>query len=315
MLAIFPELVDLAQKQDIEYLSVRIREYFGGEVARKPLLDMDRVLDGFGITTQTVELGYPAALVADDKGGTFNAGMFFDVTVTGAQRNFLQAHLLGHFLFEFQSLIANGELKKTGYKETLLPLNRYTSDLIDPAISQKDFLREDLCNRFASALLMPKGMLIKVFSVLGDLEKVASIFGCTSECVEQRLSDLGAMVGSSSINKRAERILRGVGASTEEDSRNITSDDPSGLEAPKKVSVIKENKAKEFARSVAEENLLAMKSMNRGQNVGASAGEALAERIEEVSIVDKGTPAVDSAESALKRIRKLASKIDASVEY
>ena len=49
MLAIFPELVELANQKNVEYLAVRIRQYFGGEVATKPMIDMDLVLEGLGI--------------------------------------------------------------------------------------------------------------------------------------------------------------------------------------------------------------------------------------------------------------------------
>ena len=52
---------------------------------------------------------------------------------------------------------------------------------------------------------------LKVFSVLNDVEKVSKIFGLTSVCVEQRLSDLGAFIGSNAINREAEMRLRGSG--------------------------------------------------------------------------------------------------------
>lgn len=76
MLAIFPELVELANDEKYEHLAVRIRQYFGGKVAAKPFLDMDLVLEGLGIPCQTIELGYPAALAADDQVGKFKVALF-----------------------------------------------------------------------------------------------------------------------------------------------------------------------------------------------------------------------------------------------
>ena len=58
-----------------------------------------------------------------------------------------------------------------------------------------------------------------------------------------------------------------------------------------------------------------MKSMNRDKTL-VQAAEGKVELGDKVKVpVDQEAPPVDSAESALKRIRKLASKIDASVEY
>jgi Zn-dependent peptidase ImmA (M78 family) len=330
MLAIFPELVELANNENIEYLSVRIRQYFGGDVAAKPMINMDSVIEGLGIPFKTTELGYPAALAAEDESGSFKVGMFFDVTVNGAQRRFLQAHMLGHFFFEYQSQIATGDLKKTGYRENVLPLNRYTSGLGSNPSNPIEFAKESLSDKFAAALLMPKGMLLKVYSSIGSIDKVAEIFGVTPSCVEQRLADLGAVVSNPSVNMEAERRLRGVGVET--DTSKVSSDDVSRLSAPKKVSVIKDNKAKEFARSVAEENMLAMKSMNSTEGVSQPSAKDISNRSTLNSRVDESVPhstkrsdssppevapavqeTEDAGSSALKRLRKLAQRIDSSV--
>ncbi|MDB2447095.1 ImmA/IrrE family metallo-endopeptidase [bacterium] len=341
MLAIFPELIELAQRENTEYLSVRIRQYFGGDVAKKPMVDMDQVIEGLGIPTKTVELGYPAALAAEDEDGAFKVGIFFDVTVNGVQRRFLQAHMLGHFFFEYQSQIASGDLKKSGYKETVLPLNRYVSGLGANPNNPVELAKEALCDKFAAALLMPKGMLIKVFSVLGDINKVAEIFGVTPDTVQQRLSDLGASIGGDDINMEAERRLRGVGAHANPDhSQVVSSDDVSRLNAPQKqVSVIKDNQAKEFAKSVAEENMLAMKSMNsqteqsrvqqmshatqpadnrNRQTLGSdrSVSEpspATMDRPVKQNFQAPEAPSTESGEGTLKKLRRLASMIDSSV--
>lgn len=324
MLAIFPELVNLAQSENVEYLSVRIRQYFGGNVSTNPMLDLDLVIDGLGIPSQTIELGYPAALAADDKGGSFTVGLFFDVTVTGVQRRFLQAHMLAHFLFDYQNLIATGELKKTGYKEAVLPLKRYTSGLGANLSNPIESRREELCDKFAAALLMPKGMLLKVYSALEDTDKVARIFGVTSDAVLQRLSDLGAMVSGAQINMDAERRLRGHGEADNGFTQKVSSDDVSRLNAPNTVSVIKENQAREFARSVAEENMLAMKSMNGGAAEEApspgnmnrhtlSSGSSNVGRVAK-DVENNAAGSDGQGESTLRKLRMLASRIDSSVK-
>lgn len=311
MLAIFPELAELAKKEDLEYLAIRIRQYFGGEIATKPMINMDVVFQGLGIPTNTIELGFPSAIAAKDQDGKFNVCVVFDVTIHGAQRRFLQAHMLGHFLLEYQTKILNADLQKSGYKETVLPLNRYTSGLGTEYSEPGEHFNEHLCDRFAAALLLPKGMLVKVYSALGDSDKVAEIFGVTPSCVEQRLLDI-KLAKKSGVDREEEIRLRGINLKQE---TKISSDDVSMLNLPKKVSVIKENKAREFAKSIAEENKLAMKSMDKDERVDAK-NEKQFSTSEFQGGMKKpplnGNTAPSSGE-ALKKLRLLAKKIDSSV--
>lgn len=344
MLAIFPELVALTKAKDVETLSVRVRQYFGGNEATKPRIDVDDVIQGFGIPCQTAELGCPGALAASDESGIFKVGMFCDVGVIGYQRRFLLGYLLGRYIFSCQPKIANGELVKDGFKLAELPLSNYLNRLHVENLDTVDVFCED----FAAALLMPKGMVIKVYKALKDFHKLGEIFGVPAEVAQVRIELLlGDKHPRPTSRLDLEKVLRG-GASLKTSTELV---DAMELDIEPIVKPVTGEKEDWYAKSVANQNRIAMQNdgginpqLDAGLKpsgdgelvrwVDSSMGPKTAHKmyLTESAIKEGSREQSEgafshgetsghnqagfdgAAESPLQRIRRIAKKIDSSVD-
>lgn len=224
MIAIFPEIIALARGAEIERLSVAARKYFEtGRTTPRP--DLVRLLKAAGLSVATVKS--PAApigaLVARDKKGAFEIGAVLSPTVDELTARFVLAHLFGHYLLDILPLIAAGDYAAGGFREEICPLKRYA--LTAPSATGMDPAerKERRADQFASALLLPAGMVKKALEKIGDVVKVAEFFAVTRPCLLRRLEDLGlgrAVSGPESF-LAAERQLGGAARKAEADADTI----------------------------------------------------------------------------------------------
>ncbi len=209
MIAIFPETLTFAEKGMIEHLAVSARRYF--ERLRSPLLDLDGLLRNMGIAVEVTGIDGFGALLAQDRQGRFTITMVLEKKSDGFSQKFIKAHLLGHYLLHLQPMIARGELGSYGFKELDCPLQRYSVGGRDGGMGMEadlERVREEQCDQFAGALLIPKGMLQKAWGALQDVEKVADFFGVTKTCLQRRMVDVGLVVKGPQSFLEAEKALR-----------------------------------------------------------------------------------------------------------
>ena len=191
MIAIFPELVTCAAAADHERLAVLVRLYFGGEATFAPVLETEQLLIGAGIEVQRLPLDYEGALLAKDERGAFRIVAVVRHDLPKTEERFLFAHLLGHYLFDIQPMVARGELHVRGFRESLSPLQRYCSTNNQVAGDREADLdaRADL---FASCLILPNALVKRAYAKMGAVAPTAQFFGVTLPCLQQRLGAIGA---------------------------------------------------------------------------------------------------------------------------
>jgi Zn-dependent peptidase ImmA (M78 family) len=208
MLALFPEIAACAQTGDLEKLSVMVRQYFAGDDAAKPSLDADDLVRNFGIPVQTEFLDFHGAIAVADVKGEIKATFLINKSLNHETRQFTLCHLLGHFVLHIQPALTKGEWKSSGFKEEFCPLGRYASTEGLSGMSAHEFAAEDLADRFAGALLMPAAMVSRAMEKLGDVAKVAQVFGVSAQLVARRLDDLTGKQTDSSALRAGARILK-----------------------------------------------------------------------------------------------------------
>lgn len=209
MIAIFPETLSFAEKGMIEHLAVSARRYF--ERLRSPILDLDALLKNMGIAVEVTGIDGFGALLAQDRQGRFTITMVLEKSPDRFSQKFIKAHLLGHYLLHLQPMIARGELGSYGFKELVCPMQRYCVGGRDSGLGMESDLegvREEQCDRFAGALLIPKGMLQKAWATLQDIEKIADFFGVAKNCLQRRMVDVGLVFNGPQSFLEAEKALR-----------------------------------------------------------------------------------------------------------
>lgn len=208
MLALFPEIATCTQTGDLEKLSVMIRQYFAGDAAAKPGLDADDLVRNFGIPVQTEFLDFHGAVAVADVKGEIKAKFLINKSLDHEKRQFILCHLLGHFLLHIQPALAKGDWKSSGFKEEFCPLGRYVNAEGLSGMSAHEFAAEDLSDRFAAALLMPAAMVHRAMEKLGDIGKVAQVFGVNSQLVARRLDDLTGKPTEGSALRAGATVLK-----------------------------------------------------------------------------------------------------------
>ncbi len=183
MIAIFPEIAHLSMTANYEALSVAIRRYFAVGKPTHPKLDVEALVRDFGFGVRFEELDCPAVMVGEDINGRFEFDILISSTLNLLESRFAMAHLLGHFLFDIQPLLARGDFDRSGWKEEVSPLVRYLSRIV------KDD-SELVSDQFAAALILPQGMVLRAFEKLGDAKLVGDVFGVSGGLVTRRLEDL-----------------------------------------------------------------------------------------------------------------------------
>jgi hypothetical protein len=190
MLAIFPEITLCAQSGDVDKLIEVIRKYFVPQCGTVTALDAFSLVKNFGIPVRVDVLDYFGALAVRDTRGEIKASIVLNRSTDPYHQTFTLCHLLGHFVCHVQPMLARGEWRDSGFKETVAPLRRYAfSDGIS-GLSAQEFAMEDLADRFAAALLLPRDQVSQVINHAADPEKLSNLFGVSVEMVLRRLEDL-----------------------------------------------------------------------------------------------------------------------------
>ena len=207
MIAIFPEIAGRAATGDFENLAVLVRKYFGGRDTFAPSPDIADLVDNVGIKIQRVPFECNGALLARDERGAFEIIAIVREGTDAEAERFLLAHLLGHFMFDVQPLIARGDWTVSGFREVVCPMKRYSNGYAATDVSAADIRKDELADDFAAALLMPKGMVVRAMEKIGSLERVAAFFGVPRSCLTRRLHQIGVRENHSADFLTAERQM------------------------------------------------------------------------------------------------------------
>ena len=191
MLAIFPEIKSCAEEGDIEKLAIMIRMYFGGVNAKKPKIDVDSVIESFGLVIQVnPENEYMGVILVNDVNGKFQVSFLIRDGLGKMERSFLLAHMLGHFLLDVQKNLLKGDLNRYGYGERISPLIRYEQSYYPDIHKNPETSKIARADSFAASLIMPKAMFVKACQTIDDLTIIANIFGTSKPSVQQRKNEL-----------------------------------------------------------------------------------------------------------------------------
>ena len=191
MIAIFPEIENCVSSGRTEQLVCLVRQYFAGRLVYAPALDPARVLEGVGIGVSFMSLDSMAALLARDEKGAFRVALVLNEDLRESpDRNFMMAHLMGHYFLHIQPRIAAGEFCISGFREDESPMVRYVQRT-PVAADDADQAKEEEADRFAAALLMPAGMVRRAAEKLTDPVKLAAFFGVTRPVMQRRLETVG----------------------------------------------------------------------------------------------------------------------------
>jgi hypothetical protein len=263
MIAIFPEIAAAAAAGDVERLAVLVRKYFAGPAVHAPQLDVASLLLGAGVEVQRLPLGGGtlAALLAKDERGAFNiVAVLGTGKISEPSQRFLLAHMLGHFLFDIQPLIARGDLQVSGYRESACPLKRYGQGGLEAEVGGQEMRRkEERADDFAAAVLLPKGMTRKAFaSFKSDVERTARFFGVTRACLVRRLTQIDVLDAPPASFLDAEQSLGGAapGAPADYDREPLQMAAPEGTSMPRAYAASSYGKAaRETGRGKGKEQV------------------------------------------------------------
>lgn len=210
MMAIFPEIAAAVAANDIEQIAVLVRKYFGGDQTYRPQPDIELIFKDIGLPIFTKDIDSKAALIAKDEKGRFDVVSIHAQEKRGyCERRFLLAHQLGHYFLHMQPLIARGDWRSSGFRETQCPMRRYEIMIENVQDPEQDERREAEADQFAAALLLPKGMVKRAESKILDREKLADFFGVTKGVIQRRLEEIGSVESSPSSFFAAERQISG----------------------------------------------------------------------------------------------------------
>lgn len=290
MIAIFPELVSYAAAGNIEQLAVLTRLYFGGLNGKKPFLDIDSLVADIGLNFMESSLSYHGVILFDDKKGSLGITLLTNQGIPYVEKRFLIAHMIGHFLFEVQPMLLQGTNKRQGFSESLSPLSRYEQNYYPSSMEPLDLQREKNADLFASSLLMPKGMIMKACAALKDYGKISSMFGVSEAAAQQRHHFL--LQDKDHLHQR-ESLEVYKKSKESADKEQIK---PLKVNKLKKTNIEKGNAGGEDKQSI--------KSKQNTQLKADLAPEGKR----------KSNKAVKQGSDGLKRLRKIAKRLDSSVE-
>lgn len=191
MIAIFPAIAAVAESRDIEELAVVVRKYHAVGRPSAVRLDVEGLVTAVGIPIGTTAMADFGAIACRDVGGRFDVAFMLREQAWGHwEKQFILAHLLGHYLLDVQPQLARGEWRTSGFREAVCPLTRYGQDSDGNRSGGVDQHREELADQFAGALLLPKAMVLRAMERLQDVKIVAEFFGVSIPCLTRRLEIL-----------------------------------------------------------------------------------------------------------------------------
>ena len=305
MIAIFPEIAAAAGAMQYETASFLVRKYFGKAEAFTPRVNVVKLSQEIGIPVSMMNFPEYGALAVKDDGGRFTAQIMINASLeNGIERNFLVAHLLGHFFLHAQPYIVRGEWENTGFKETFSPMLRFQQnnyDVLDD-ISKKQEMDADA---FAAALLLPKAMLKRAMPKLKTTDAMSSFFGVGSVMLERRMELTGFLNSAEPVD------FLGAEASLKEQKKPaeqpiVSASTHTGTPAPyAKAAPVHENKnaAAKVKRSMAVNGYQKKENSPHSTRKGSTAKPGPAHN-------PKGSP----IEKSLKMFRDLASRLDSNVD-
>ncbi len=184
MFTIFPQIQNVAQREEIEKLALIVRKNYLGPLARLPDLKLDELLKNCGVVCQHLELGYRGALIVQDKNGQIKPSIVLDHAIKGLEKKFMVAHILGHLFLEVSEKLIKGSQSKLGYYEEESPYKRYleTKSSVLPHEAKAD--------AFAAALLVPQAFLEAALKRGCGPEEIARIFDVTVPFIVERVERL-----------------------------------------------------------------------------------------------------------------------------
>lgn len=216
MIAIFPEIAAAAAAGDVDRLAILVRRYFCDRETFAPKPDVGRLMINAGMEVKSLPMDTLAALLAKDERGTFRiTAVISDRMNDDAQKRFLLAHMLGHYLLEVQPVIARGDWQVSGFREAQCPAKRYSQGS-PVGMNALEARRETLADDFAAALLLPRGMVRRAIEQIKDPERTAAFFGVGLAVLARRLTDIGLAPNLPSNFLDAERQIGGTPESAPE---------------------------------------------------------------------------------------------------
>lgn len=286
MLAIFPEISAAVKAGDVERMGVLIRTYFCGDAATQPKFAVEAMLKRYGIPVVRMPLQDIGRIAVRDERGSIQCSIAIRDGLSAVQELFLLAHMLGHFILHIQPRIARAEWNTSGYREDVLPSDRYTHAIPVKGLPAALYNLEDQSDRFAGAVLMPAGMLKRAKEKLNSNEAVARVFGVSKEMVERRLDDING-VGVSDVVQEA---IVGATRSGPQDGSDAANPTNQRRTAEDTAHMVREghHKAAPVPRAVAAQSY----SSGSGQKSGESGSQGL--------VSGKG----------MERLREIARKLD-----
>ncbi len=290
MLAIFPELAAVAANQDIETLACLVRRYFGGEQTFSPKIDMQALACNVGIKISSITIEDYGAIAAKDQSGSFVVDIVLAELADGdrQERNFLIAHMLGHYFLHIQPFLLRGEWSNTGFKEEYRPLLRYQQDSYSLHQNQ-ELMWEQEADRFAAAILLPKSLLLRAKKKLSRIETIAQFFNVSILFLERRLEEI------STEKKQPRSFMEAEHFTQESESKKQLSLEPQKINPPNdpdNISRAKRSIGQSSYRKNAETS-----TPSQGENVPLPASKSK-----------------NPLEQSLKRFRELANRLDSSVD-
>lgn len=191
MIAIFPEIMTATETGDVEKVAILARKYFAGKGRFRPAPELNVLAESAGIAIERVPLEVHGILAAKDERGAITVAAFINKNLGPDEERFLLAHMLGHFFFDVMPMVARGEWKSSGFRESFSPLKRFSQNISYDQNNSVEIAKELLADRFAGALLMPVAMVIKATEKIQDPAKLAAFFQVTRPCLLRRLVDCG----------------------------------------------------------------------------------------------------------------------------
>ena len=296
MFAIFPEILQVAQKGDLETLACLVRKYFAERQVYAPRLRVEPLLSMMGISFTREPSPFAARIQVLDLKGQYRVAITIDARLldTG-EINYTLAHLLGHFLLAMQPLMARGELSAEAYQLQAGALSR----LLSPPHANRSSNSSPqslAADGFAQALLLPLGMVKKAHQKLPLASDLAGFFHVHSELMQARMLSLGL----EPTKPKAEKVEVAASAPPREPTP------PSRTQAP-----MRSNKSGSLDRVQKSVAKLSYQKEEKRENINGS-GSAKGERGS--AKVRGQSEAEAEAGEGLQRLRQLAKKIDRSVD-
>ena len=248
---------------------------------------MQVLVHNAGIKISSITIKDYEAIAAKDRSGSFAVEIFLTNKCDDyCERNFLIAHLLGHFFLHIQPFLLRGEWKNTGFKEQFRPLLRYQQDSYT-LLEDQARLWELEADWFAAAILLPKSLVLRAEKKLSKIEAVAKFFDVPTLFLQRRLSTLHE------TSRQPQSFMEAENFSQSGDNKeNIAAQSTSGSEG---IDIIRRANLT-IGQSSYQKTLVSSNTQQKDK--------------QKLTVPQEKNP----LEQSLKRFRQLANRLDSSVD-